>query len=169
MIAGVRGTAERSVALFAAAEAIHEATGTTMPEPARLVYARRLEALRGRLDPAVFDEAWRVGTSLTTAEAIELALAPDLSTNEAQTLRRMPRDSPLSPRELEVAALVGRGLTNRRIADDLIISERTVHTHVGSILRKLDLPSRALVAVWAAERGLVSPIRSSGAFDRPAG
>jgi DNA-binding CsgD family transcriptional regulator/tetratricopeptide (TPR) repeat protein len=159
MIAGARGATERSVTLFAAADALHETTGTTMPEPARLASARRLEAVRERLDAVVFDYAWSVGASFTMAEAIDLALAPDRSVEDVQPLPRPPRDGPLSPRELEVAALIGRGLTNRQIADDLVLSERTVHTHVGSILRKLDLSSRALVAVWAAERGLASPTR----------
>ena len=93
-----------------------------------------------------FDHAWGVGTSLTTAEAIDLALAPDRSVVAPQPPPSLHREGPLSPRELEVAALIGRGLTNRQIANDLIISERTVHTHVGSILRKLDHSSRALVA-----------------------
>jgi predicted ATPase/DNA-binding CsgD family transcriptional regulator len=159
MIASASGATVRSVTLFAAAEALHEATGTTMPEPARLVYARRLEAVRDCLDAAVFDQVWSVGTSFTTAEAIDLALAPDRLVDNAEPVKRPPCDSPLSPRELEVAALIGRGLTNRQIADDLIISERTVHAHVGSILRKLDLSSRALVAVWSAERGLTSVTR----------
>jgi non-specific serine/threonine protein kinase len=159
MIAAARGATERSVTLFAATEALHASTGTTMPEPARLASARQLEAVHDRLDAAVFDHAWSVGTSFTTAEAIDLALAPDQSVDGILPPPRSPREGPLSPRELEVAALIGRGLTNRQIADDLIISERTVHTHVGSILCKLDLSSRALVAVWAAERGLTSVTR----------
>jgi DNA-binding NarL/FixJ family response regulator len=53
-----------------------------------------------------------------------------------------------------VAALVGRGKSNREIADDLVLSERTVEHHVGNILSKLDLRSRAQVALWAVEKGL---------------
>jgi class 3 adenylate cyclase/DNA-binding CsgD family transcriptional regulator len=61
---------------------------------------------------------------------------------------------PISAREQEVAALVARGLTNRQIADRLVISVRTVDRHVENLLRKLDLASRAQVAVWAVERRL---------------
>jgi DNA-binding NarL/FixJ family response regulator len=58
----------------------------------------------------------------------------------------------LSDREWEVAMLVARGLSNRQIAADLIVSERTVDTHVSHILHKLSLVSRAQVAAWAVQR-----------------
>ena len=63
-------------------------------------------------------------------------------------------DIPLSPREVEVAALIGRGLTNRQIADHLSISIATVERHASNIFTKLGLHSRTQVAVWAADRGL---------------
>jgi signal transduction histidine kinase/DNA-binding CsgD family transcriptional regulator len=58
----------------------------------------------------------------------------------------------LSQREREVACLVARGCSNRQIAAELIVSERTVDTHVSHILRKLELTSRAQIAVWVVER-----------------
>jgi DNA-binding NarL/FixJ family response regulator len=61
---------------------------------------------------------------------------------------------PLSPRQLEVAALIARGLTNRQIADELVITEGTAANHVKAILASLGLESRVQVAVWAIERGL---------------
>ena len=64
-----------------------------------------------------------------------------------------PRAS-LTWREREVAALVARGLSNRQIGEALGIGERTVETHTRNILRKLDLPSRAQLVVWAVERRL---------------
>jgi DNA-binding NarL/FixJ family response regulator len=57
----------------------------------------------------------------------------------------------LSDREWEVAMLVARGLSNRQIAAQLIVSERTVDTHVSHILRKLSLVSRAQIAAWAVQ------------------
>ena len=60
----------------------------------------------------------------------------------------------LTPREREVLALLAEGLTNRLIAERLVVSEHTVHRHVTSILRKLDLPSRAAAAAVAARVGL---------------
>lgn len=56
----------------------------------------------------------------------------------------------LTRREREVAVLLARGLTNRQIADALVISERTAEMHVGNLLSKLGLSSRAQAAVWAS-------------------
>lgn len=68
----------------------------------------------------------------------------------------------LSPRELEVAALVARGMTNRQIANELIITEGTAANHVKHILARLTLDSRVQIAAWAVERRLhVSPAASA--------
>jgi DNA-binding NarL/FixJ family response regulator len=60
----------------------------------------------------------------------------------------------LTEREREVAALIAKGKSNREIADQLVVSYRTVETHVGAILSKLAFSSRAQIAVWAVEIGL---------------
>jgi DNA-binding NarL/FixJ family response regulator len=49
---------------------------------------------------------------------------------------------------------LARGLTNRQIAEQLVVSEHTVHRHVTNLLRKLDLPSRTAAAAYAARSGL---------------
>jgi class 3 adenylate cyclase/HAMP domain-containing protein len=66
-------------------------------------------------------------------------------------------DRRLSAREAEVAAVIARGLTNRQIAEELLITERTVAAHIEHILTKLDFASRTQIGVWAAERGLLAP------------
>ena len=58
----------------------------------------------------------------------------------------------LSTREWEVAALITRGYSNRQIARELVISERTVDSHVNHIMRKLALGSRAQIAAWVVRR-----------------
>ena len=65
----------------------------------------------------------------------------------------------LSPRELEVVALLARGKSNKAIAIRLGISERTARTHVSNILRRLGLSSRTEAAVWAVEHGLAQSDR----------
>jgi DNA-binding CsgD family transcriptional regulator/tetratricopeptide (TPR) repeat protein len=59
----------------------------------------------------------------------------------------------LTPREREVAALVARGLTNREIAAELVIAERTADTHVSNLLGKLGMKTRSQIAAWAVEHG----------------
>ncbi len=73
--------------------------------------------------------------------------------------------SALTPRELEVLRLVGRGLSNGEIAHSLTLSEATVKTHVARIFAKLDLRDRAQAVVVAYETGLITPTSP----DRPEG
>ena len=61
----------------------------------------------------------------------------------------------LTPREREVLCLLTEGLTNRQIAERLVVSEHTVHRHVTNLLRKLDLPSRTAAAALATRVGLL--------------
>lgn len=72
------------------------------------------------------------------------------------TSRRVARDAHggLTPREREVAALIALGRTNREIAAQLVLSERTVEKHVENVMQKLAFTSRAQVAVWAASQNL---------------
>jgi pimeloyl-ACP methyl ester carboxylesterase/DNA-binding CsgD family transcriptional regulator len=65
--------------------------------------------------------------------------------------------SRLSPREREVAALIGRGYSNRQIADDLSISIATVERHTANIFNKLGFHSRSQVAAWVASHGYLRP------------
>jgi DNA-binding CsgD family transcriptional regulator len=65
----------------------------------------------------------------------------------------------LTAREREVAALIAQGKSNAAIAETLVTSKRTVEKHVGSILSKLGLSSRAQVVAWAIEKGLAQVTR----------
>jgi two-component system, NarL family, response regulator LiaR len=79
-------------------------------------------------------------------------LSPDLVTRLTQALRRPPPTDPLqglSRREREVLELIASGHSNRQIADELIIGEQTVKTHVSNILTKLDLQDRVQAAIFA--------------------
>jgi DNA-binding NarL/FixJ family response regulator len=65
----------------------------------------------------------------------------------------------LTPREREILALVGRGMSNPEIADRLVIAENTVKVHLRNILDKLQVHSRAQAAALAAQAGLIGRIR----------
>jgi NarL family two-component system response regulator LiaR len=60
----------------------------------------------------------------------------------------------LSPREIEVAKLVAEGLSNKKIADRLLVSDKTVKNHIANIFAKLDISARAQIAVYAVRKGI---------------
>ena len=80
----------------------------------------------------------------------------------SQLLVRRRRDDPLkglTPREREVLALIGQGLSNTEIAAELTLGEGTIKTHVGHIFAKLGLRDRSAAVVFAFDHGLVQPGR----------
>jgi DNA-binding NarL/FixJ family response regulator len=156
--AGACGRAAAAARLFGASEAAREVTGAVrfIGESA---YEDSVQPTRAALEEQAFRAAWAAGRLLSQQSAIEEAL---LSVQQAPTA---PPVSPrpailgplglLTPREREVAALVARGLTNKQIADELVIVEGTAAIHVSSILGKLGFTSRAQIAAWATANGLV--------------
>jgi non-specific serine/threonine protein kinase len=63
----------------------------------------------------------------------------------------------LTGRERAVAVLIAQGKSNRQIAEALIVTERTITTHVSNIFAKLGFSSRAQIATWVGEKGLATP------------
>jgi predicted ATPase/DNA-binding CsgD family transcriptional regulator len=74
----------------------------------------------------------------------------------ASRLLAADRYGGLTQREREVAVLIARGKSNREIADTLVVTKRTIETHINNILYKLNLTSRAQIVVWTVESGLVT-------------
>jgi non-specific serine/threonine protein kinase len=112
------------------------------------------------MDDQTWESAWEEGARLSLEEAVAYALAnDDPAVPGAAAERRplvLPPKEPLSPREREVADLVARGLTNRQIAEALVITERTAETHLERIYSKLELHSRAQLATWLAEHDRIA-------------
>jgi len=103
------------------------------------------------LGPARFAAESEAGRKLGRDAALRLALGqpaagPTAGPGPADPGAAAP--GPLGPREADVARLVADGLTNKQIGARLFISERTVDSHVRSILNKLGFSSRAQIAAW---------------------
>jgi non-specific serine/threonine protein kinase len=96
-----------------------------------------------------YDDDYARGGALDLDQALALALG------EPEPVTDVDRGDPavgLTPREAQVAELVGRGLSNKEIAATLVISQRTAEGHVQRILTKFGFTSRAQVATWVAEQ-----------------
>ena len=137
--------------LFGAAEAALERLGSTFSPTNRTEYERVVQALRATLGSDVMHATWQAGRALDPRGA--LLIARELE-SVAKPARGVAGVADLTARELEVARLVARGLSNRQVAEELVITEKTAANHLQHVLDKLDLRSRSLLAARAAELGL---------------
>ncbi|MBM4459123.1 MAG: response regulator transcription factor [Chloroflexi bacterium] len=88
--------------------------------------------------------------------SLEPVIASKVLFELAHPGRSQPAADPLTEREVEVLRLVAQGLSNREMAEKLVITEMTVSTHVSNILAKLHLASRTQAALYALREGLAS-------------
>jgi non-specific serine/threonine protein kinase len=153
--------ARRAARLLGAAESLREVAGAPLPTPEQTRYADLTARVRGQLREDMFASAWAQGRAASMEEAIALALRSEPATAEHATPPEAPADGAaiLTRREREVAELIAAGRSNREIAEALVVAVKTVDTHVEHIFRKLGVQTRAEVAVWAAQHGLL-PARS---------
>jgi non-specific serine/threonine protein kinase len=155
-VAGGAGQADRAARLYAAGEALRQASGTELLGERHSRRKRRLSVLRAALGESRFAAAWAAGYALSLEDAIADALTDDPSSVATPGQKWRPPDA-LTGREREVARLVGRGYTDRQIAEELVISVGTAGVHVHHILEKLGLRSRWQVADWARRQGTAEP------------
>lgn len=101
---------------------------------------------RAALGKEPADEAWNQGLQLDLEAARAFVGARE--DDSAQ--------GPLAPRKMQIARLVAEGLTDKEIASNLLISKRTVETHLLQLRQQLGFHNRAQVAAWAVSRGLTA-------------
>jgi predicted ATPase/DNA-binding SARP family transcriptional activator/DNA-binding CsgD family transcriptional regulator/Tfp pilus assembly protein PilF len=154
-VASVSGEARRAARLFGAARALHEAVGYHHTPAERAIREPYSVTVRSRLDQAVWETAFAEGQQMTLEEAVEYALSEEAPDSSPSTVPPIPSTEEttvsLTPREREVDTLVVRGLTNRQVATELSISERTAANHVAKILMKLGLSSRTQIGALVVE------------------
>ncbi|MFE0750364.1 ATP-binding protein [Gordonia sp. NPDC058843] len=163
------GQGSRAAVLLGAASTLWDLVGQQLYGSDHWISLRgkALSATHAQMSDASFEVAWRRGRSMSTAElyAFVFGVDQDPATPDEDT---DPRDA-LSPREREVADLVMAGMTNRQIAEQLVLSVRTVEGHVEHVLRKMGVGRRAeLVSVsgdrhgpttmWTNRRGAVGSV-----------
>ncbi len=148
--------------LWGAAEALREASGSPMPPAYRASYEQAVAAARTQLGERFFATAWAEGRSMTLDQAlaargpVTIPTSPSAGSHSTPTIRTSPTyPAGLTAREVEVLRLVAQGLSDAEIADRLVISYRTVTTHLSSIYNKLGVSSRSAATRFAVEHHLV--------------
>jgi DNA-binding CsgD family transcriptional regulator/tetratricopeptide (TPR) repeat protein len=146
-LAATVGDSERAARLFGAADAVWAAIEAPLPAKLRDRHEHVLADVRSRLGDGRFEAACEEGRSLPVRAAIELV--------QPEGSRARP-DVPegLTAREVEVLALVAEGLTDAEVAERLVVSIRTVHAHLRSINRKLDVRTRSAATRYALHHDL---------------
>jgi len=149
-VAARTGRPRRALRLAGVAHGLCEAGQFSMPVPVEAELERWLAPAGNQLG-SVAAQVMAEGRRMSLAEAVSYALGDE----PEETWRSRPRRT-LTRRELEVAALVAQGRTNRGIAGQLHLSVRTVDTHVNHVLTKLGFNNRAQLVAWAYESGLAA-------------
>jgi predicted ATPase/DNA-binding CsgD family transcriptional regulator len=154
-VAACLGDPRRSVVLFGAAEKMWEPIGGPLLGSEILLkwsgesQARSREALGDR----AYDDARQEGARLSRDEIIAYALDVRTSSSGATSQPSAAKNEPrLTKRERQIAELVARGLSNKDIAAELVISQRTAEGHVERIRTKLGFNSRTRIAAWILQQ-----------------
>lgn len=152
-MAVVCGLPAAGARLLAAAAAIGGERVTTSWAATRMEYEQYLALVRASLTETELQTEQTAGRALSLEQAVEYARKLPL---KAAARGSRKKSDELTAREREVAALIAQGKSNGEIADGLIVSKRTVETHIANILSKLGFTKRAQIVRWAIENGLVT-------------
>ena len=113
------------------------------------------QRLRAAMGDDAFEAVYAAGRTLDLAQVLGEPGGRDALAGPARVAASGGAGRVLTPRELDVLKLVAQGLSNPDIAQQLVLSEHTVHRHLANILRKLNFSSRAAAAAWGVRAGLV--------------
>ena len=150
----VAANPDRAVKLLAAAQSRWEKIDTSMQIFPGLDAPHRaaIAAARARLGEAAFAAAWSQGRSLDWSSAIADALDEQPAALTRERDGTPSGSTILTRRERQIAELIHQGLSNKEIAETLVISTRTAETHVQHILTKLGFTTRTQVAAWVGDQ-----------------
>lgn len=158
-VAGVYAALEQrapAIHLFAAATSLLEAVGARLDGVDQRDYDRNLAHAQAQMNEPAFAAAWAEGQAMVLEQALRLAFALEPAADGARHEQRPAARcaTSLTVREVEVLRLVTHGLTNAQIAEQLVVSPRTVNAHLNAIYRKLDVRGRAAATRFAVEHNL---------------
>jgi predicted ATPase/DNA-binding CsgD family transcriptional regulator len=154
-IAASRGQFEHAARLLGAAGAIWHSLGTSIAAfgPQRAGFHDDGER---RILRSLSERAYRAAAAEGARLTVDQAIAHALEDRRASSRAPAAADEPLTKRQLEIASLVAEGMSNRQIAERLVVSLRTVDGHVEQILARMGFARRAQIAAWVAEQRSVA-------------
>jgi len=150
-IAASRHQYERAAVLLGTATGLLQSIGTTLDSHQAMAGHHRdcEHQARQALGETAFHAAYHRGLELPSGDAVAYALQqPPAKPPKKPPAPAVSDAAPLTPREMQVARLIAGGRSNRDIAAELVVSQRTAENHVEHILTKLGFTSRAQVAAW---------------------
>jgi predicted ATPase/class 3 adenylate cyclase/DNA-binding CsgD family transcriptional regulator len=158
VVAAAQGETTWAVRLWAAAAALRDSLSTPLPPFYRADSERSVAAAHAQLGEQAFAVAWAEGRGMTWEQALAargpVTIPPEIRpTPPAKSAPTYPDG--LTVREAEVLRLLAQGLTDAQIAEQLIISPRTVNTHLTAIYGKIQVSSRSAATRYALEQRLI--------------
>ena len=152
-----------SARLWGTAERIRESLGVPIPFVERARYEQMVNSLHTQLGKTAFIAARKEGRLMTPVQVLAAQGPVKLSTAAAQRAEKAgivatpisPLSAKLTVREVEVLRMLALGLTDIQVAEKLVISRRTVNTHLTSIYSKINVSTRSAATRYALENKLV--------------
>ncbi len=161
-VVAAQGEPVRAAWCMSAAQALREAIGTPLPSVIQAMHEFTIASVRMKLGEQAFDIAWAEGRAmtpeqvLTAQEPVTMPTAASVASSTAPPVPKAPAyPDGLTAREVEVLRHVAQGLTNEQVAEQLVISPRTVNWHLTSIFSKIGVSSRGAATRYAIEHQLV--------------
>jgi len=161
-VVAAQGELTWATRLWGAAEVHREVIGAPLPPVDHAAYQDSIAAARSQLGDKTFAAAWTEGRTMTPEQALAAKAPVTLPQSLSAKQSSIPPAKPtatypdgLTAREVEVLRLLAQGLTDAQIAEQLVISPRTVNNHLTSIYQKIQVSSRSAATRYAVDQHLV--------------
>jgi predicted ATPase/serine/threonine protein kinase/DNA-binding CsgD family transcriptional regulator len=161
VVVAAQGELVWAVRLWGAAEVHRELIGVPLPPVDHAAYQYSIAAARFKLGDKTFTAAWAEGRNMTPGQALtaQILVTPPQSPSTTPSSISPAKPSPAYPdgltaREVEVLRLLAQGMTDAQIAEQLVISPRTVNNHLTSIYQKIQVSSRSAATRYAIDHQL---------------
>ena len=161
-VVAAQGELTWAARIWGAAEVHREVIGAPLPPVDRAAYQESIAAAHSQLGDKSFAATWAEGRTMTPEQvlATQTSVTPPELFSAKQSSTSPTKPSPAYPdgltaREVEVLRLLAQGLTDAQIAEQLVISPRTVNNHLTSIYQKIQVSSRSAATRYTVDQHLV--------------